>query len=633
MANLLLCNLKKVKMKKNASVFDNFNARYSTHEEVAETFVSNEEFFQISKNNHTFVLGPRGCGKTTMFKMLTTSAMTNWTPKTIREAELKKNLPFIAIYIPSDELWKDQLNNLINSLGDEKYLIDTISNALINNNIFVNFCENIKNHIKYLDLDNKKSKEREFSDSLISILSLSDCTSAISSIKLELSKRRDDIVNKINKYIFDKKFNNVKQIELEEFYFSDFLNTIKSSIISYEAIFNEGEELKWALCFDELELISKDFFENLKSKLRIAPSNIVFKLSASPLSEFKGVEAQRSHDYEVVKMWPSSYTEEKRFSTFCEEIAVRRIMSYRERKDLKKYIEIDFTKIFGLLDYSKYALKDFDFTVDLSAKETEPKSLTWQIFKELASNDRSLRILLEKRGIDPNNPISNRSDSDTFFRKTKEIVINRLVFSKFKDDKYYSVRSRKEYPIYYGKETIFKLCEGNPRFIINIINDIFIKTEKYKDIDSFTFSPEEQVEVIRSISNRFYAMLKTYPTSIIFKNKPYDLDKLIQHIGQYFDDEINKGDFKINPSTSFFFDEKNTNKDIIELVNIGVSLGAFIKIDKSVDDLSIDKSARYRLSYLLHPHFKLPLRLFSSVKLNNIIGNQTPLNINTIKFD
>lgn len=621
-------------MENKPSVFDNFNARYSTHEEVAETFVSSEEFFQIAKNNHTFVLGPRGCGKTTIFKMLTTSALNNWKPKTLRDDELKKTLPFIAIYIPSDELWKDQLNSLLLALGDDKVLVDSVSNALINNNIFTNFCDNLKNHIRCLDITDELSKERALSESLIKIWSIENCTSSLSSIKLALSERRDLLISKLNKFIFDKKYSKNPSLEIEEYFFKDFLSSLKNGIIAFENIYNGGVELKWALCFDELELVSQSFFENLKGRLRIAPPNIVFKLSSSPLSEFDGIEAQRSHDYEVVKMWPSSYTEEKRFSSFCEDIAKQRILSYRNRKQLKKYEDIDFTKIFGILDYNKFALIEYNFDIDYSAKEFEQYSTTWWVFKELSKLDNGLKNLLRLRKIDPDNPISSeKRDSDQILRKTKEIVINRLIFSKYEKHKYKAERTRKVYPIYYGKETIFKLCEGNPRFIINIINEIFIKTENYKDLDNFTFSPQEQVEVVKIVSNRFYAMLKTYPTAIMFNRKPFDLDKLIQQVGDYFETEVNQGKFNMHPATSFFFDSKNTSREIQELVNIGVSLGAFIKVDKTAEDISIDKAVRYRLSYLLHPSFKLPLRLFSSVKLNNIISGQRNQQTNQLKFD
>ncbi|KQS36829.1 hypothetical protein [Pedobacter sp. Leaf194] len=611
-------------MKIDSALFDNFNAKNSTQEEVAETFVSNDDFFSIAKNNHTFVLGPRGCGKTTMFKMLTTPAIKNWRPKTARDLSLKENVPFIAIYIPSDELWKDQLKSVTSTIKNDVQLVDFISMALNTTNIFSNFCQGIKNHIEYAYMENndRKTREFEFSEKLLELWSIEECAATLSSIKLALGSRRERLIEKVNQFVFNKKYNPNENIVFEQFHFADFLSSIKNGITAFENIFNEGKELKWALCFDELELVSRDFFDSIIKKLRIAPPNIVFKLSASPLTEFKTDIAQVFHDYEVVKMWPFSSSEESRYSLFCEEIAKERIFAYREKNNLKKYVEIDFTRIFGSLDYSIYALKEFNFEIDRTANEGQRNSLTWHVFKELAAHDTGLNFQLKKRKIDPDDPEpNNQGNYDSFIRKGKEIAINRLIFSKFKSSKIIKGRSRKEYPIYYGKETIFKVCEGNPRFIINIINDLLIKTEKYRDIDNLTFAPEEQANVVKGVSSRFRAMLNTYPTSVEFNRSVIDLEWLINKVGQYFETEINYGFFKLHPANSFFFKEDIVPKPILSLLELGISLGAFVKIDKNANDIVNDSSTRYRLSYLLHPNFKLPLRLYSSVKLNNILTN------------
>jgi energy-coupling factor transporter ATP-binding protein EcfA2 len=605
---------------KTITLFDNFNARHSTQEEVAETFVSNIDFFNIAKNNHTFVLGPRGCGKTTMFKMLTTAALNNWKPKTDIEITLKNNIPFVAIYIPSDELWKDQLKSLTKTLTNEPELSSFIANALNCTNIFTNFCQSIRNHIAHLEVQNKQEKEFVFTNELIKIWRLDGSAASFASIKLALGERRSKLIEKLTKFNFDRKFLRKTNIEFEDYYYADFLVAIKNAMNAFENIYNDENEIKWALCFDELELVSKDFIESILKKLRIAPANIVFKLSSSPLTDFNDNIAQVFHDYEVVKMWPFSHTEEKRYSIFCEEIARERIMSYRQKKGITEQEPIDFSSVFGTLDYSINALKEFGFNIDNTVADFEPNSLSWNVFKELATYDGDLRKEMTSRGIDPNNPVPlTKLNADTFLRKTKEIAINRLLFSKYKNDKYYAPKGKKEYPIYHGRETVFKVCEGNPRFIMNIINDIFIKTGRYADLTNLYFKPEEQANVVKSVSSRFSAMLNTYPTSVPFSGRYVDLDWLIEKIGQYFDNQINKGAFKINPANSFFFDPLNTPKTIVDLVNIGVSLGAFVKLDKSIDDLSKSNESRFRLSYLLHPQFKLPLRLYSSVKLNNIL--------------
>ena len=88
--------------------FESFNAKNIPNEAISKSFISNEEFFQIAQNNHTLIMGPRGCGKTTMLKMLTTPALHNWRTKNDREQNLRQHLPFISIYIPADEIWQEQ---------------------------------------------------------------------------------------------------------------------------------------------------------------------------------------------------------------------------------------------------------------------------------------------------------------------------------------------------------------------------------------------------------------------------------------------------------------------------------------------------------------------------------------------
>jgi energy-coupling factor transporter ATP-binding protein EcfA2 len=616
------------------SPFDNFNARYSTQEEIASTFVSNEDFFSIAKNNHTFVLGPRGCGKTTVFKMLTSIAIKKWVPKNIAEKDLKDNFPFIAIYIPSDDLWKDQLEALLSNLEIENKLEfnSFVENALITINILSNFCTSIIKHITTLELESQNEKEYEFSDLLIKYWKIEDCFPSLISIKNELENRKSNFIQKVNKFLFNKQHGLVNNVDFETFYYSDFMNDLKSSIIGFERVYYNGNEQKWALCFDELELVSNNFCKNLLKKLRISPSNIVFKLSSGPLTDFIDNIAQAFHDYQIVKMWPNNIKEEEKYIHFCEKIAEERILYYRRIKNLKKFVSIDFTRLFGTLDYSKLALKDFKFDIDLRAAEEEPKSETWYAFRELAKSDFTLVKEMDKRGINPENPIPRtKNNYDSFIRKTKEIVINRLVFSKLKDigSNSLSRRTRKEYPIYYGKETIFKICEGNPRFIMNIIDDLIIKSNKYFEIEDETFSPIEQTEVIKNVSVRFSAMLNTFPTSTEYLKKSVDLSWLINEVGNYFEKEVNFLAFSINPATSFKFKMHDVNPNLLELLRLGIRLGAFVKVDKSIDDIThSDEDTRYRLSYLLHPSYKLPLRLYSSVNLFKIVGKDLQTKFN-----
>lgn len=606
-------------------LYDTFNARYISHAEVAETFVSNSDFAEITKNNHTVVLGPRGCGKTTMFKMLTTPALKNWKPKTVDETKLRDGIPFVAIYIPSDELWKKQLDSFSASLSSDPELIKAISSSLITTNILSNFCKSIKDHIE-CSFEKDIKKEFEFAANLIKEWKLSDCANSLSAVRQALESRKNTLIAKLNRSIFYRNNSDVK-IDFEESYFLDYIHSIRIACMSFERIYNNDEEIKWALCFDELELVSKDFFLELISKLRIAPANILFKLSAGPLADFSDSFAQLLHDFKIVKMWPYNIEQEGRYQKFCEEIAIQRIKLSRHLSDSKRYVDIDLLQIFGDLDYNSYALKNYHFKVDINAKESEPNSLTWQAFKKLAEMDLKFAQLLYEHKINPENPIPRtKTNYDAVIRKIKEIVISRLVFQRFEPEKKssgsYRSQSRKIFPIYYGKKTILNICEGNPRFIIGILSDMFNKVEAAQDINDLKITPSEQAKMIKDISDRFMSMLHTYPSTQKYNNENIDLEWLIKRIGNFFAKQIYKGDVKINPINSFYIDN-HLRKEYYELLRIGVDLGAFIKIDQETNLILNDKKlTRYRLSYLIAPQFKLPLRLYGSKNLTNIIRKE-----------
>jgi ABC-type spermidine/putrescine transport systems, ATPase components len=606
-------------MKTTFQLFDSFNARHSSYEEIAQTFVSNEDFFNLAENNHSFILGPRGCGKTTLFKMLTASAQHYWVPTTEPETQLKETLPFIAIYIPSDELWKDQLKAITHSINKSSNpeLSSFITNALINLNILSNFCTNIKNYIEIKDINNQRN-EYKFCLKLIKIWKLEDCVATLSDVHLAINVRKEDFLNTLKAYLFNIKYGKTQNLNFENYFHADFIDTLKNGILAFEDIYFNGKPNKWALCFDELELVSDSFINLLLNKLRTTPSNIVFKLSSGPLTEFQDNITQAFHDYKIIKMWPYSYQQESRYLSFCKEVALKRIINY-ERKSKKENSDINFDTLLGALDYRSSLKFDFDFEIDENVNEGDEGSLTWFAFRELAKNDKSFAKMLQKKEILIENPIPPSEEMiPSFYRKVKELAINRLIFNKYKDGEYIGQRSRKEYLIYYGTDTIFRVCEGNPRFIINIIHELLSKGG-----DSNEFSPELQSNVIKTISSRFNAMLNTYPTSAIYDRMTIDLKWLIQKIGNYFDDEINIKNFKVNPASSFLVKTESLKPVINKLINIGVGLGAFIKIDKNVDDIDIGDNTRFRLSYLLHPEFRLPLRLYSSVKLNNIIHPNT----------
>src|SRR5437773_11791691 len=100
----------------NSHLYESFNARNYTPAQVAETFISNEDYYDLWRNEHTVVLGPRGSGKTTLFKMLTVQALYSWAHPDAEK--LRRNRPFTAIYVPTDMHWHHQLRHAEEQLKD-----------------------------------------------------------------------------------------------------------------------------------------------------------------------------------------------------------------------------------------------------------------------------------------------------------------------------------------------------------------------------------------------------------------------------------------------------------------------------------------------------------------------------------
>src|SRR6185369_5592218 len=90
------------------------NARFLSPEEVAQLFVPLPAFSRLVREGHCVLLGPRGCGKTTLLKMLTGRALKYWkTSERSRAYADSFSFPdYESIYIPADMRWLREMEGL-----------------------------------------------------------------------------------------------------------------------------------------------------------------------------------------------------------------------------------------------------------------------------------------------------------------------------------------------------------------------------------------------------------------------------------------------------------------------------------------------------------------------------------------
>ena len=99
---------------KTASIYGAFNARWLEPEDVARSFVPTIPFKSLVRLQNSLLMGPRGCGKTTLLKMLTRRAQRVWqVERASREPQWAdyRRPDFEAIYIPSDVRWSVRILN------------------------------------------------------------------------------------------------------------------------------------------------------------------------------------------------------------------------------------------------------------------------------------------------------------------------------------------------------------------------------------------------------------------------------------------------------------------------------------------------------------------------------------------
>lgn len=585
--------------------YNTYNARYLHPEQVAENFIISDSFKLLTKNRHSIILGARGCGKTTAMKMLTLPALYTWNNKDAKE--LQQNLPFYAIYISTDIYWDVKNKSYEEQLHEFGNFFDLISKFSVNSSIFISLCETFLNIIKYEKFSEDRSKEVEISTILIDRWKLNNTIPQLIYVKESLLKRIDDVNQIIKNFIFNNE--KTSKPPYYDFFSLDFDSSLPYIVSAFCRIYSISEKKKWALCFDELEFAPTWLQEHLYRSLRSRrEQNFLFKISSSPIlpKELEPIfnttyQASAGNDFDCIKMWASGSKEE--------DFSIKLIESLLKSSRIKKSAKTFFGKNPLYLE---------------SRRESYTPSSPYMVeIKELADKDREFKKFLLTKDIDPNNPIPGSiSQKASIYRKIKPIVYFRNYFIKINAESTELRTRNKSIELYNGIEILSKICEGNPRWLIGLINSIINRLEEGNHTNNMSIQYDE----IMSVSNRFINSIENI--AIELEDRDLTIKKFIDKIGNYFREEILGKEFKSEPASTFNVDVKNS--DYIKIIEKGIFQGAFILIDDDNDDFDFEVNGkRLKLSYMYYPTYKLPIRKSKDVSLQKIFNeinfdNQTP---------
>lgn len=592
---------------------ESFNARYLSFEQVAESFIPNNEFLELLENTHSIVMGPRGCGKTTLLKMLTPMAL----DECKKTQHLISQIPFYGIYIPADKHWDSQLQHMETLFGKESKNPELISKVLVSINTLTSTIKCFRYLIKrYGDKDFQN--ETRLSTELVNILNLNKPISpTLYSILHALSKIVDDINLKVKK-IYYKAETDIADFT-EYLLYEDFLPLVKNLCTAFEEIYKDHSKdisgFKWALCFDELEIAPKWLQNRLfVDCLRSTDQRFLFKITSTPVIDWKDTIENNNdktipsdkNDYNIIRTWVYNQETKNRWNIFCEELFTEII---KRKKGLE---HINLSDIFGSNDYIeaiKITDKQFFTSKDIEKRDFEKDSDVMKMYKLLAKRDESFAAFLKQ------NDISISRYNQKQIEKKKDLLRKIKPTVAFR---YYLLgRTRKENHLYHGLPFVFELTDGNPRVAINLMNEFITKLVVKADGEIERLSIQAQASIINEFSKLRLDYYKGYPNACYSEgNKTVSMGELLEMVGSYFKQDLLSQNFIAEPVTCFSID-KNTKTLYAQIVELALNEGAIQDITPNESRLDSD-SRRFRLSFILHPYFGLPKRVNKSILLNDI---------------
>jgi hypothetical protein len=607
-------------------IFESFNARALAPEQVAQTFVPPPHFHRLTKRVHSIIVGPRGSGKTTLLKMLQQPALEAW--RHPDADSYRATIDFTGVFIATDVSWGRQ----IQSLGYGKLDPDThrlFGIAAFTTHVLRSLIISMLYRVRPVDksvctphrrvlLD--EEGEAKLSVELAQVWKLSPTLPSLLSLKHALSARLLTIREQAGREAYEVSDGRLDRLRLVNFLHVHFIEAVVAGIELFDDA-TGGLGGRWALLFDELELAPAWIRHQLLQSLRSTDSRLLLKLSMSAyaegLDEFDAtLSATRDHDYDTIALW---YAHKEMGYQFCRELWDAMV----------KHRKLGSISPEDLLGHSQFETTLEEWSD--SGTAYAPGTRIGRRFIRMARNDRSFRRYLEGRGIDPRGLDKIQGDERAAdLRKVASIVAVRDAFrtrDSSEGERRQNQRSRKNPDLYTGASALFAMVEGNPRWFIGIMSRL-IGQLTMRDVEKTgvreIISRSKQAREIDGAASRFRALLKAIPCpAFAGGRRPTSLLWVLDAIGEYFFSAVVKGSFTPDPPGSFIIDSSDSmipdemHRSLTRALNSGAIV--YVPDEDEQPLLSSLRGKRFRLSYLLAPKYRIPLRLGRGVALSKIL--------------
>lgn len=531
-----------------------FNSRYLSYKQVSEQFIETQNFSRLAKSCHSILMGARGSGKTTMLKMLQ--------PEAVKQYQYKKpefDVQFYGIYIPSDRQWSFVLEQFVDA--DNPFL-KKISRALVNLNVLLAFLETLNVVLKDKNVD--ESCSYKFCKSLISYWKLDEKTPPlIDFIRLELRGMSIELQNAVTEGNFS--------FTIPHICTSNFVDCLSQAIDIIDIYYVDYKlKFQWALCFDEMEIAPEWLKDEIVGlNLRSRDQRLLFKLTTTPdweIPQHNYRDATAGNDFDIIKCWNADLDNVKDWRHFCDCVIESQILEkyHIGRNELDDLITInnpDRTFFLENLPKVDHGFADFfkrDYTLDENNKAT----------------------------------IMRTSIRSKFYNT---LVLAMRYFHYCKENKKVAGMNN----TYLGDWLLYNMADGNPRALLNILNEIPSKMEvegKLRmNIPSLGRVVREYSKA--AVEDRIsYCALK----EVRIGENTVSFRELLDMIGFFFQNELLSETYCPMPRTMFAIDNHECLRGFIK---VGLESGFIVKVEDKTLYSGRYKLGVYRLSYILYPFY------------------------------
>src|SRR5581483_9832353 len=562
---------------KPGSIYGAFNARWLAPEDVARSFVPTPPFKSLVHLQNSLLMGPRGCGKTTLLKMLTRRAQIVWQSERLKKEPHWRHYrapDFEAVYVPSDIRWSAEISSVSQELAPFQVDAERVQRASVALSAVIEATRVFQTITDEQGIDPARVLKE-----LISHLELGATIPSFREVRLKLAKW----IDQIHSHLVRRDADAVRRCldALPASLTSHSLSAVTRACNVFCEYLVTVAPVRWALCFDELEIAPRWLQSELFEALRSFDQQFLLKLTWSPVLPTDLMPRQeRQHDYAAIRMWHGHVSDAR---PFCKEFSTRFL---RERMSDPT---LDPTDVFGISPFAQD---------DPSGDPTYGRGASiWRTMVDLAQRDQTFKEYLLQHGLNPEDPIAESvSERDESLRKVKPIVLIRDAYLKEHKAKVHR-RSRKNPLLYYGEDAIYSMSEGNPRLLAGLLSELLDVESKASLEGALSVRPETQSRVLYLASQRMLTRIKTYP--VVRPSQKGSLSSLVDKLGRFLHSELVTQDFKADPVGSFFVDQE-VPATLLGEISVGLLIGAFVHVRSAQSDIPTSVlGSRIRLSYML----------------------------------